>query len=211
MSDQRIQKILDQTNFLVEKQNELFKFVTDTYTDILNKLEEKAKKESDQAVISDLNSIKDNIAAHYKDLSEQITEDIDFLGEQLQAIVQVKEMEDKDKGEELLNMLVEKDENLIDTDEFKKQVEEDLIASTRELKAMHEDLLSSLEENKIQELKLMLEAVQEHEKDLDKAEGSESEGCEPADCSTCSGCAPSQNSDIFDFFKEEADKNDEKK
>lgn len=208
MSEQRIQKILEQTNFLLEKQNELFKFVSDTYTDILNNLEDKIKNESEQSVISNLNAIKENIATHYKHLSEEIREDINFLDEQLKAIIQIKDMEDKNKSEELLNMLIEKDENLMDTDEFKKQVKIDLLASTRELKSMHEDLLNSLEENKIKELKLMLEAVQDHEKDLEKEE---EEACEPSDCSTCSGCSTSQSKDIFEFFKEEADKKDEKK
>lgn len=206
MSDKRVQKMLDQTSFLVEKQNELFKFVSDTYTDILNNLDVKIKEESVEAVISDLNAIKENISNHYKDLSEQITEDIGFLGEQLEAISQIKDMEDKDKAEELLNMLVEKEEELIDTEEFKKQISEDFILSTKELKMMHEDLLNSLKENNIQELKLMLESVQEHDKDLD-----ESVGCEPTDCSTCSGCSSSSDSDIFEFFKEESKENDEKK
>ena len=211
MSDNRVQKILEQTSFLVEKQNELFKFVSDTYTDILNNLDIKIKQESSESVISDLNVIKEKISTHYKSLSEQITEDVDFLGEQLKAISQIKDMEDKDKAEELLNMLVEKEEELIDTEEFKKQVSEDLVLSTKELKMMHEDLLNSLKENNIQELKLMLEAVQEHDKDLDEAEGLEPEGCEPTDCSTCSGCSSSNDSDIFEFFKEESKENDEKK
>ena len=211
MSDKRVQKILDQTSFLIEKQNELFKFVSDIYTDILNSLDIRIKEESVETVISDLNAIKENISTHYNSLSEQIKEDVGFLGEQLEAINQIKNMEDKAKAEELLNMLVEKEEELIDTEKFKKQISEDLALSTKELKMMHEDILNSLKENNIQELKLMLEAAQEHDKDLDEAEGLESEGCEPTDCSTCSGCSSNNDSDVFEFFKEESKENDEKK
>ncbi|MBD3273606.1 hypothetical protein GF385_04635 [Candidatus Dependentiae bacterium] len=214
MSDKRIQKILEQTDFLVEKQKELFKFVSEVYSNILNNIEEKISKESDESILDDLKSIKEKISEHSKKLSEQIKEDIDFLGEQQKAITQIKDMQDKDKAAELLNMLVEKDEKLLDTQEFKQQVEQDLLASTNELKAMEQDLLNSLKENKIRELKLMLEAVQEHEKDI------QDEECKPQDCSSCSGCASSQGSDIFEFFKEQSeetnneeieDKNEEKK
>jgi hypothetical protein len=208
VANNRVETILEQTSFLVDKQNELFQVVKAVYTDILNTIEKKIIESSDQDVLSDLNVIKEKILTHYNSIHEQIEQDIEFLGEQLKAISQIKEMEDKDKADELLNMLISKDEELLNTEHFKKKMNEDAQLSVNELKAMQDDLLNSLKENKIKELKLLLEAVKEHEADLDA-------GCSDDTCSSCSGCSAnpnpqSQDSDIFEFFNEQIDNKDDK-
>lgn len=198
MSNQRVNIILEQTEFLSAKQNELFQFVTNTYTDILNSLEDKIKQSLDKLILSDLSFIKDKISKHHNELSSQMKDDVDFLNEQLKAIIQIKELEDKDKAEELLGMIIAQDEELLETDQFKKQIEEDITESMRELQLMHEDLLNSLKENKIKELRLMLETVEN--------EASHDQSCDVDDCSTCGGCSVDNSTDVFDFFKEELKK-----
>ncbi|MFH1461655.1 MAG: hypothetical protein ABIF12_01790 [bacterium] len=203
MLNQRVNIILEQTGFLSEKQNELFQFVTNTYKDILNSLNDKINQSSEESVLNDLNAIKDRISKHHSELSSQMKDDVDFLNEQLKAITQIKDLEDKDKAEELLSMIIAQDEELLETDQFKKQIEEDITESMRELQVMHEDLLNSLKENKIQELRLMLETV-ENETDQDQ-------GCDTDDCSSCHGCSVDNSTNVFDFFKEESKKeNDDK-
>lgn len=207
MANNRVETILEQTAFLVDKQNELFQVVKTVYTDILNTIDEKSKEALEQEVLADLNVIKEKVSTHYKNIHEQIESDIEFLNEQLKAIKQIQEMEDKDKADELLNMLISKDEELLDTEQFKKQMNEDAQLSVNELKTMQEDLLNSLKENKIKELKLLLEAVKEHDEDLDAQ-------CSDDDCSSCSGCSAnpmpqSEDSDILDFFSEQLDKKED--
>lgn len=209
MANNRVETILDQTSFLVDKQNKLFQTVKDVYTNILNILEAKKKETSDQDILADLNVIKEKVSTHYKNIHEQMEHDIEFLEEQLKAITQIKEMEDKDKAAELLNMLISKDEELLDTEKFKKQMNEDAQLSINELKTMKEDILNSLEENKIKELKLLLEAVNDHEADLD-------DKCSNDACSSCSECSANpqsqgQNLDIFEFFNEQLKKKEDKK
>lgn len=207
VSQERIKIVFDQTNFLVEKQRELFEIVEKTYTELLDLIAKKIEQEGDSDVLNDLSAINKNISDHYESLNSDIKEDIDFLAEQLKAITQIKDMEDKEKAEELLSMIVNKEDELVETAEFKKQVEDDLLSSTRELKTMHTDLMNALNEGKVKELRLMLEAVEEHNKDLDAQEG---ESCEPTDCSTCSGCDAhsTDETDIFESFKKDEENKD---
>lgn len=202
MSHDRINVVFDQTKFLVEKQKELLETVEKTYTELLDLISSKIEAEGDSDILNDLTAINKNILEHYEHLRLDIKEDIAFLAEQLKAITKINDMKDRAKAEELLSMIVNKEDELVETSEFKKQVEDDLLSSTRELKTMHADLMNALNEGKVKELRLMLEAVEEHDKDLDAKEG---ESCESEACSTCSGCDVNSDNgiDIFESFKKD--------
>ncbi len=203
VSRERLNVVVEQTDFLLGKQKELYKFIEKVYTDILNLLASKISEQNDQDILNDLEALNKKISDHYNDISSDIKEDISFLEEQVNAIVQVKDVADDAKAEELLNMIISKDDVLVEMDKFKQQVEQDLGNSMRELEHMSEDLINAISEGKVKDLRLMLEAVESHEKDL---EDNSSQECDVSSCSSCSGCQSEDSSDkdadLFEFFKD---------
>lgn len=211
MSDQRLNIVFEQTEFLLAKQKELVKFVEKIYTNLLGLIELEINKNTKD--LEDLKAIHANISGHYNNLSADIKEDISFIEEQLAAIAQVKNIQDSAKAEELLNMIVDKDDTLVETQEFKKQVEQDLGNSFKELEHMSQDLSNAIQEGKAKEVRLMLEAVESHEHDLECGccddescdEDCKDSCCDTTSCSSCSGCS-GKETDIFEFFKEDEKK-----
>ncbi|MBU4270135.1 hypothetical protein KJ644_03170 [Candidatus Dependentiae bacterium] len=200
MLQERISKVFEQTEFLVEKQKELLTVVDKIYTGLLNLISSKIKEESDFDIVEDLKAIEKNISEHYKNLNSDIKEDINFLDEQFKSISEIKNIKDDKKAEELLNMIVDQDDELVDTQEFKNQVATDLTNSLKELQIMSEDLANAINEGKAKELRLMLEAVQEHNHDLDE------DGCDSDSCSSCSGCSHNEDVDLFELLKDKENK-----
>ncbi len=200
MVQERISKVFEQTEFLVEKQKELLTVVDKIYTGLLNLISSKIKEESDFDIVEDLKAIEKNISEHYENLNSDIKEDINFLDEQFKSISEIKNIKDDKKAEELLNMIVDQDDELVDTQEFKNQVATDLTNSLKELQIMSEDLANAINEGKAKELRLMLEAVEEHNKDLDK------DSCDSDSCSSCSGCSQRENIDLFELLKDKENK-----
>jgi len=214
VSHQRLNVVFEQTEFLLSKQKELVNFVEKIYTNLLGLLESEINKNTKD--LEDLKAIHANISNHYNSLSADIKEDISFIEEQLNAIAQVKNVQDSAKAEELLNMIVDKDDTLVETQEFKKQVEQDLGNSFKELEYMSQDLTNAIKEGKAKEVRLMLEAVESHEHDLNCGccdDESCDESCNESACSSCSGCSgkdagddAEKDTDIFEFFKEKDNK-----
>lgn len=183
MNLSKIDMLIEQTTFLHDKQKELLTASEDAFGELLEIVEAElkvAKDADDNEKAKNLKEVQDYII-QYKEKSEaQVVEDIEFLQEQIQAITKIKTMEDKVKAQELMDMIVASEDELFESEEFKKQVEEDVHAASKEMKFMLEDLKDAVKDGDIKELKLLLEATI-----LDEEE------CVDDDCSSCSGCSSS--------------------
>jgi hypothetical protein len=200
MEQKKIDIVFEQTAFLLEKQKELLTVVDKIYKDLLNLISSEIKEKKDSDMLNDLEAINKNISDHYKNLNSDIIEDIEFIEEQFKSISEIKNVKDEKKAEELLAMIIDSEDELVETQEFKNQVATDLTNSLNELQIMSEDLANAIKEGKAKELRLMLEAVKEHSHDLDK------DSCDDDSCSTCSGCSHDEEVDLFEILKDKENK-----
>lgn len=200
MSKERIERLENQTKYLIEKQKELLTSSEEIFKSLINIIDEKIKTlKEDEG--KDLQDVKVYIVEHNKKSNAQLKDDIEFLNEQLEAITQIKALDDEAKMEELLNMMLSKDQQLEEMDAFKKRLDEDVASCKKELEFMHEDIKGAIDEGKIRELKLMIEAVKDQQSKEDE-DGDSCSGC----CSGCSSedsCGEDEGVDIFDAVKDE--------
>jgi len=217
MVKEKINTLAEQTSFLIEKQKELKGISSEAFSKMLSRVDDELKtveRDSGSEKEADLKAIYNFIADFSKNYAQDLNEDIEFLNEQLVALKEIVNISDEQKVQELSSMILDKDEDLIDTEKFKEEVNLDMQDSKRNLKNMSEDILNSLEENRIHELKLLLEAAQaEQEKnledfeddDFDEDEECDDEECGDEECSDCSSCSCGTSCsggkvDIFEEF-----------
>ena len=126
MIENKLNILIEQTSFLLEKQQGLLGQINDTFKSLISIIDEKLNsidKEDGEQKFQDLRDINSNILGHKKRIIDEISDDIKFLKEQLSAVEKIKSIEDNDKAEELLNMIVDKDEKLQEMGKFKEEVE----------------------------------------------------------------------------------------
>lgn len=192
----RLEALIEQTDFLLEKQNEALVESEKIFGGMANEVEEKLKSKSISAQdLKSLNNIRTMVQEHLENVAEQMQEDIDFLTEQLTALKHITAIPDQKKAAELLNMMIDEDEEILETEEFKENVTQESISSKQNLISIIDDLKAALNENKFRDVELFLEAL--------CADENEEESDEESECGCCeSKCKSKKNSccsgvDIF--------------
>ena len=132
------------------------------------------------------------LSLYEKETVGQATDDVAFLKEQLGVIEQIAKIKDKERSQELVDMLLEDGEELPETAQFKVTVEQDCAEAKEGFAMMVNDIKDAFAEDGIVELKRMLEA---HRAEITEESD---EACE-SNCSSCSGC------NIFKDFEKEVD------
>jgi len=200
----RLDQISEQTAYLLEKQREFLEASESSFDSLLAAVDDKLKTKDreESGDLEDLKSIYDILVAQKQKTSTDVQDDIKFLEEQLAAINQIRSLQDPQKAKELLNMIIDEKEELLETEEFKKQVDQDILKSQKELEVMVDDLKHSLEEENPHELKMLLEAIAAEDEEDDSS------------CATsCSGCSSQASCgggmDIFSAFGKDLEKDDE--
>lgn len=193
----RLETLIEQTDFLLEKQKEAQAEFEQIFAELANNVEEqlKAKNLSTQDSKS-LNNIQTIIQDHTGKVAEQMQEDIDFLTEQLTALKHVASIPDAAKAKELLNMMIDENEEILETEEFKENVNQESTLSRQNLASIISDLKDALKEGKTHDVELFLEALQSEEESDDEGE------CDESDCHCCaSKCNSQKDSSGVDIFK----------
>lgn len=177
-----------------------------------------AKKNEDAEI---LEKVLDMVQEQARVLEDDINEDNRFIAEQLETLQKIKAHQDTKAAEEMVRMMVDV-EQIMDTEDFKKAVEEETLVSQGNLRTMIDDLIGALEEGGAQEVMLLLEALNdlgdtlEEDECLDEDEWEmcDDEECDDSSCSgcssSCSGCGSSKV-DIFEAFSKLAQKEEAKK
>lgn len=219
----RLETLIEQTTFLLEKQEQVKQECDDLFNDFLAFLQEKMddfNEDSEQA--ESIGRVYDMVSGHAQKITDDAQSDIDFLREQLQALIEVAQVNDVTKSRELLNAMISEDEELPTTEEFKENIMQDSVEAKSSLLAMIDDIKDALREGDIKEVELLLEAmVQEEdeeddedgeydidEEDYDDEEEEEEEdgccgsgGCAEGGCGSCkTGCGPKKGSSSMDVF-----------
>lgn len=197
----RLEALIEQTDFLLEKQNEALVESEKIFGDMAGNVEEKLKNKNIQTQdLKSLNNIRSMIQDHLENVAEQMQEDIEFLTEQLTALKHIAAIPDQKKANELLNMMIDEDEEILDTETFKENVTQESITSKQNLISIIDDLKSALNENKFRDVELFLEALCAEEEDEESDEESECECCESKCNSKKKSCCSGVN-----IFKDTCD------
>ena len=191
----RLETLIEQTDFLLEKQNEALVESEKIFGGMANEVEEKLKIKSFSAQdLKSLNNIRTMVQEHLENVAEQMQEDIEFLTEQLTALKHIAAIPDQKKANELLNMMIDEDEEILETEAFKENVTQESISSKQNLISIIDDLKSALNENKFRDVELFLEALCADENE-ESDEESECDCCESKCNSKKKGCC--SGADIF--------------
>lgn len=202
----KIDALAEQTSFLLEKQQEVqefFKHEFKSLYDLLGAEQEKSEKANAGEELTSFQNVASMLSAYEKDSIDTLDQDIEFLSEQLVAINQIAQVEDEEKSEELIKMLLDDGYELTDTNRFKADVEQEAEQAKSSFKAMIDDVKATLLEEGIGELELLLEAHKAEMEQQENEEEKDANGIEESDCGSschsCSGC------NIFEELEVESD------
>lgn len=168
-----IKTLLEQTEFLLKKQQEAQADCKNIFNDLLSSARVKldqAKKESSQDA-EHLEQVIDLIADQAQSFDDEAQTDIEFLGEQRDALQQIHAEGNPVKAQELMSMLIDEEETIKDTPTFMKEVADEAQSSRESLMAMVNDIKDAIKEGNAQDIALYLESVL-----VDEDEGMDDDG-----------------------------------
>ena len=196
-----IDTLIEQTTFLAEKQTEAQKECTTIFEDLLATIQAKIVKVKDNPEeASSLEHVHSLMSEQSEKLFEEAQVDIDFLAEQLMALHKIKDVKEPAKAQELLNMLLEEEEEIKDTETFKKEISDEAEISKKNLMMLVGDIKSAITEGSAQDVELYLESllnegdVDEEDLDDDEALDDEDFFAEDDTCADCDGCSSNTDS-----------------
>lgn len=226
----KLEKVIEQTTFLLEKQRQAHQECQAVFEELLSYINKKMEAIQDEEEVETLENIHDVLANQAEQLTEDAREDISFLTDHLKALKQIKDVSDPVKAEELLNALIDEQEELLETTDFMDEVSRESENAKQQLLAMVADLKNALDEGNTKEVELYLESLfNENENDFDISDDEDDEDFDDEDeedadgCGDCSGgcgtgggcgsgsgkCCSSdeEGEDIFSFFNKKDDSN----
>jgi hypothetical protein len=221
----KLEKVIEQTTFLLEKQRQAHQECQTVFEDLLAYVTKKIDAAHDEEEVETLENIHDILAGQAEQLTEDAGGDISFLTEHIKALKKIREVKDAAKATELLNALIDEQEEILETTDFKDEITRESEVAKDQLLAMVADLKDALEEGNSKEVELYLESLFQGEEDADGCEddedgehdedeedgcGSCSGGCETGGgCGTgkcCSSDDDEEGDDIFSFLNKKDDK-----
>lgn len=158
-TENRLKALLEQTSFLLTKQTEAQKECSELFRSLLKSISQKideAKNDSETKKI--LEEIHDLISGQAQRLFDEAQDDISFLEEQTSMLQDIQKEPSKEKRQEFLASVIEEDEELPDTEAFKKEVSQELELSRQSLVSVISDIKHSLDEGDAKQVKLLLES-----------------------------------------------------
>ena len=193
----KLNMLTDKLSFVLGKNKELRVAQQNYFDSILPIIDKKLKdKQLSEKTIADLKEIQ-SILQKDRTLSlDEFDQDLKFLQEQLDALNQIKTIEDPKKAETILNMMFEGDfeETGSDKAEFQEKISADFELAITNLNLLLEELKESIEDEDLTEIKLLLQTnLEEAEEDMEEC------GC----CSDCDECDHEQDcQEGLELFKE---------
>lgn len=199
----RIDDLIEQTTFLLEKQKDSQQDCLAIFQDLLAAAKEKLGqiRSENPEEAEHLEQVCVLISDQKENISEDSQVDIDFLTEQLQALQKIQAMEDSEKARLLLNMIVDENEEMKDTESFKKEINEEAAISKQNLLTVINDLKEAIKEGSAEDVATYLGSIMSGEgddqdgDDFDDEDGEhdDEDGCddeeeEGGSCGGCKGC-----------------------
>lgn len=170
--------LIEQTEFLLGTHKEAKDGCTKIFSDLLAVVESRMgtiEQEGDEH--DALARVYDLLSAQAQNITGETEEEVDFLTAQLQAFKELKSSTDTVKRDEMVALLFEGVEELENTEEFKKGINEESALARQNLIAIAHDIKDALDEGSAGEVELYLKTIlAQHE--------SEDESC----CGDCDDC-----------------------
>ena len=194
----RLEQLLEQTTFLLDLQKKAQVETTATFTELLSFMESKIKELSDESKTT-LEGVHDTLSGHAQQFTNDVKEDIEFLEEQVEAINEIKKIEDPEKMQDMLKSIIEDEEELPDTDGFKKSVIAEYTVSKKSLVDIIDEIKELISSGDFDRVKLLIEAFAGEDEEFDIECDEECEEC-PSSC----------GENIFEHVHEQDKKSEEK-
>ncbi|MBM3887050.1 hypothetical protein FJ364_03905 [Candidatus Dependentiae bacterium] len=202
----RLQTLIEQTQFLLDRQVEAKNTCSDAFVSLLNRIDEKLKT-SNASQAKRLQNVHELLSGQAEQLMQDTEGDIDFLKDQLKALTDITKVADAKKAKELLAMLIDPSEEVLSIEEFKNSVVDELAASQEGFNLVIDDISSALEEGDLANVEAMLEqlvmATADEDGDDDEDDELEEDGCcgsgacSSGGCGSCTvGCASSKDQGV---------------
>ncbi len=199
----KLETLIEQTTFLIEKQKESQKDCALIFEGLLTAVKDKVTTSKSQPeAMATLEHVHSLIAEQAQRINEEAQVDIDFLTEQLQALNDIKKVQNPEKASELLAMLIDENEEIKETASFKEAVGSESQIAKQNLTTMVNDIKDAIREGSAQDVALYLESLLSEEEtedeeldDDDDDEEDEEDGCD--DCHSCSSKGCCGGVDIF--------------
>ena len=218
-----VEVLLEQTEFLLEKQIEAKDKCTEMIKDIVSFIKKEIENTTENAekkeALKKIHSLLNDFIQKITDVSDS---DISFLREQNKVLKDIGKIEDPNKASEVLNLIVDPKEKFVETNQFKKNILDDMKACEVELTNIFDDIKAAIKENNLMEIEYMLKDIiseyEEYGKDNGNGAPREEElSCsEESGCIGCSkGCSAEDETNLFSYAnnldeKSECDKNNKK-
>ena len=210
----KLSTIIEQTSFLIEYQEQTRESSAHTFKEALGFIEQKIneykKDGSESEDCKSLENIADMLSSRAQEMQTITDQDLEFLKAQLDAFSEVEKLDNAEQQEEIIAAMFEDDEDLLETDAFKKEVVQEAEEGKKYLAAMVDDIRNSVDEGDIKGVELLLEAAIEESRKLEKAQEEEAEknaggccsdgGCPPEGCGSCSLAAGGEEGEDFDLM-----------
>lgn len=180
----RLQTIIEQTSFLLESQKEALAECGSMFEDLLKAVKARiAEYPMGSADGAALERVAQLIEAQSARLNEDATIDIEFLTEQVDALNKIALLNNPAQAQELLNMIVDENAEVVDTETFKQEVQAESETSKQSLMLMVSDIKDAVNEGSAEEVAEYLESIlaMDDEEGLDE-NCCDDEECEDEDC-----------------------------
>lgn len=180
----KVETLIEQTDFLLKLQQGALESTEKLFSNFIKTVEAKSQQKgisSDDA--KSLSNIIKILSDKLSAISEEMLSDIEFLQKQLESLNKIAATKDASKAQLMLDMIFDKDEEILTTAEFKESVSEDAEIAQQDLEAVVSDLTEALNENNIRDVELLLEAMgSEGEIEIDFEDDGE---CDEDECGSC--------------------------
>lgn len=157
---EKIEIMVKQAELLLEKQKEVEAFFRDQFDSLNSFLDEEIKKYEKARAGQDLISFQNVIAllSHQEEtIMNALAEDIIFLKEQCSSVKEIKAVKDKEKREELADLLLDGEEIITDMAKFEEDAEKEAADSRESIVKMMEETKLAVVEDRIEALEEILE------------------------------------------------------
>lgn len=218
--ESKVATLLDQTSFLLEKHKESKTICESLFNSLLTTIDQKMPQVAhDPEEKESLENIHNIISEQAERVLQEAQFDIDELARHLESLELIKELDNPEKAQKLLSMVIDDEEEIIDTETFKENVNQESSISKEQITTMINDIRDAIKEGSAKEVEVYLESLVESAEDEDGDDNFDGEEDEELDdesgCGGCtgggcgSGCGKS-SVDLFEALSDEEDDHDSK-
>jgi hypothetical protein len=218
--ESKVAVLLDQTAFLLEKHKESKTVCENLFNGLLTTIDQKMPSVAhDPEEKESLENIHTLISEQAERVLQEAQFDIDELARHLESLELIKDINNPEKAQKLLSLVIDDEEEILDTETFKETINQESSISKEQITTMINDIKDAINEGSAKEVEIYLESLIEGEDDDndDEFDGEENEdeeeglgcgGCTGGGCG--SGCGSGCGKDSKDLFEALSDEEDDR-